>query len=190
MLEEQAHGQCAVPEGLAVAAGGPGPPKDKEAAAAYGVFTPLFAVLLSFGRGRALSAESKGRTGHGCQRPSSGSGPGPTGNCMPEMPDCDQPRRASLCCLRWRTRRTRRSSELAMSRRAVVILCHSCRSKGMRTCQMCPALTQVVSQKRRKLVLSIPQQRSRDYAERANSATEKKGRICRAFCDCLPQQIA
>lgn len=32
-------------------------------------------------------AESRGRNGHGCQRPSCGHGSGPTGNCMPEMPD-------------------------------------------------------------------------------------------------------
>lgn len=63
----------------------------------------LFEGLVRYSRCRCRPgaqgpfAESRERNGHGCQRPSCGHGSGPTGNCMPEMPDCDQPRRASPC---------------------------------------------------------------------------------------------
>jgi hypothetical protein len=44
--------------------------------------------------------------------------------------------------------------------------------------------------KKAKAALSIPRQRSRDYAERHDSATEKNQRICAHFCDCVSQKIA
>ena len=54
---------------------------------------PLFAVPLSSGHTGPICREQR-RNGRGCQRSSCGHGSGPTGNCLPEMPDCDQPRRA------------------------------------------------------------------------------------------------
>jgi hypothetical protein len=117
---------------------------------AKGISHPLFAVPLSSGR-TGQAAESRSRNGHGCQRPSCGHGSGPTGNCMPEMPDCDQPRRTSRlpCSIEsggsWIE--LSRSERLSASVSALYIqeqwVCAHAETR--------PALTQVVSQKRRKL---------------------------------------
>lgn len=80
-----------------MAANRPGAMENKEALSAYEV---AFRGLVRYSRCRCHPgaqgpfAESRERNGHGCQRPSCGHGSGPTGKCMPEMPDCDQPRRA------------------------------------------------------------------------------------------------
>lgn len=88
---------------------------------------------------RALFAESRRPAGHGCQRPSSGPGSGPTGNCLPEMPDCDQPRRAFplVPC----------SIELVTSGLHV-------QEQRVRTCQMCPAQIQIVGKKGESFVIN------------------------------------
>lgn len=91
--------ECARPEELAVAAGRPRALEDKGAPSACEMGLrgsnshPLFAVPLSSGHTGPICREQR-RNGRGCQRPSCGHGSGPTGNCLPEMPDCDQPRRA------------------------------------------------------------------------------------------------
>jgi hypothetical protein len=90
-------------------------------------------------------AESRERNGHGCQRPSCGHGSGPTGNCMPEMPDCDQPRRASPCASA-SCKALQRSSE----KTAAITSFRSTQSRSKRCAhaKTRPALTQVVSQKK------------------------------------------
>jgi hypothetical protein len=111
---------------------------------------------------RAGCGKSRVRNGHGCQRPSCGHGSGPTGKCIPEMPDCDQPRRASrsLCFVSpWV------GLDAAFSSGGCVhfhLPVYTCRSN--RVCahtETRPALTQVVS-KRRKLHCRFLDNASRD----------------------------
>jgi len=107
-------------------------------------------------------AESRGRKGHGCQRPSCGHGSGPTGNCMPEMPDCDQPRRASrLPC----SIESGIAGPSALDRRGCV--CFRFRSihpgaMGCAHAENAPCSNSSCQSKKAKAALSIPRQRSRD----------------------------
>jgi hypothetical protein len=168
MHEERGHNPCALSERLAVTADRPRAAEDEEALSAYGMGLrgstshPLFAVPLSSGR-QGPVAESRERSRHGCQRPSCGHGSGPTGNCMPEMPDCDQPRRALPACpvlckawvildaaFRWRGCAHFRFRSTHMQ------------SNGCAHTETRSALTQIVSQKKAKAELSIARQRSRD----------------------------
>ena len=105
-----------------------------------------------------LRKEQK-RNGHGCQRPSCGHGSGPTGNCMPEMPDCDQPRRAfplALFCVTVGVLDAAFSSGGCVHFRLSVYTCRS--NRVCAHAEARPALTQVVS-KKAKAALSITRQR-------------------------------
>jgi hypothetical protein len=122
---------------------------------------PRIAVPLSSGRTRPSCGEQREKR-HGCQRSSSGHGSGPTGNCMPEMPDCGQPRRTFPMALRvspWLVRdaaldqeRLRPLPFFGLHLQEQWVCAHA---------ETRPALTQVVS-KKAKAALSIAQQRSRD----------------------------
>jgi len=164
MLLQGTQTSVRFPKGFAVAADRPRAMEDRGAASAYGVgcekATPIRESRCRCHPGaQGPVAESRGRNRHGCQRPSCGHGSGPTGDCVPEMPDCDQPRRAScsLCFVSpWVVLDAAFSSGGCVHFHLPVYTC-----RNNRVCahaEARPALTQVVS-KKAKAALSIPRQR-------------------------------
>jgi hypothetical protein len=132
-------------------------------------------------------AESRGRNGHGCLRSSCGqwvrahrqlhagnTGLRPATTSFPSAP-LDRLWMKLNAAFSVRSRRV--SLPFPVSTCTERWVAHT---PGTR-----PALTKVVSQKMAKTALSIARQRSRDYAEQDNRATEKMRRICARFCGCV-----
>jgi hypothetical protein len=150
----------------------------------------LFAVPLSSGRTGPSCGRAEGDTGMVASAPRVDMGPGlPATACRKcrtatshdELPVCPalQIVGEAGCSILVR-REAAPTSVSALYAEAV-----GCAHAGNAPCS-----NSSCQSKKAKAALSIPRQRSRDYAERDDSATEKNQRICARFCGCVSQKIA
>lgn len=136
-------------------------------------------------------AEEQRAERHGCQRSSCGHGSGPTGNCLPEMPDCDQPRRAFPRILpggkAWDD-----ADAASMSGEAAVTSVFALHTQEQWFCahaETRSALTQVVSQKWRKLHCRLLDNVPETKQSQASAQRRRCGESAHAFAVAFRRKV-